>query len=89
MAQLSLAQVLDESLSFGVLGDKGLGLCEMAKVSPSKVRHAAVRCPTQPQGGRARCPGGCHHGFPGVGRGWCGGLLRWTSLDRSCCFAAF
>ena len=36
MAQLS--QVLDESLSFGVLGDKGLGLCEMAKVSPSKVR---------------------------------------------------
>lgn len=29
--------VLDESLSFGVLGDKGLGLCEMAKVSPSKV----------------------------------------------------
>lgn len=31
------AQVLDESLSFGVLGDKGLGLCEMAKVSPSKV----------------------------------------------------
>ena len=52
-------------------------------------RSPAVRCPTQPQGGRARCPGGCHHGFPGVGRGWCGGLLRWTSLDRSCCFAAF
>jgi len=29
--------VLDESLSFGVLGDKGLGLCEMAGVAPTKV----------------------------------------------------
>lgn len=32
-----LLKVLDESLSFGVLGDKGLGLCEMAGVAPNKV----------------------------------------------------
>jgi len=29
--------VLDESFSFGVLGDKGLGLCEMAGIPSSKV----------------------------------------------------
>ena len=35
--EAKLLKVLDESLSFGVLGDKGLGLCEMAGVAPTKV----------------------------------------------------